>query len=67
MSDLRFYIARVNCIELGNVDEITDEEFKALAEEQNLVFSVSDFQEAWNNYDQSDLNVATQFLRILKD
>jgi len=66
MSDIRFYLVNVDDTELLDVTNIPDEEFKKLAHEQNLVFSLDNFQEAWNNYNYSDLNIDTQFLRILK-
>ena len=66
MDELRFYLVNVDDTDLDDVISISDEEFKSLAEEQGLVWGMDGFQQAWNDYDYSDLNVTTQFLRILK-
>ena len=66
MNEFKFYLVNVYDTELDDVTLIPDEEFKALAHEQDLVFTMNDFVEAFNDYDYSGLNINTQFLRILK-
>lgn len=65
MKELRVYIINIEKLdEMLGADDLSDNEFMDIAEQQGTVYTLKGFQNAFNQMDE--INTSNQYLRIIE-